>query len=111
MYLEEAIAESDLVVKRKANSAARKDLFDVDEDAKRLTGDRPGRFHSVAAKLLYVSICARMDILLSVAFLCTLVSKSTTQDESKLLRLLEYINGTLYLKYTLGANNLAKLRA
>lgn len=52
-----------------------------------------------------------MDILLPVAFLCTHVSKSTEQDESKLLRLLEYINGTVHLKYSLGADNLHKLRA
>jgi hypothetical protein len=109
-YLEKAIAESGLAVKCRANSPARKDLFEVDKGAKRLTGDRADRFHSVAAKLLYVSIGARMDILLPVAFLCTRVSKSTTQDEAKLLRLLEYISATLHLKYTLGADNLAKLR-
>jgi hypothetical protein len=57
-------------------------------------------------------IRARMDILLPVAFLCTRVSKSTTQDEAKLLRLLEYISATLHLNYTLGADNLSnKLRA
>ena len=99
------------MVKRKAHSPARKDLFEVDKSAKRLTGKRADRFHSVAAKLLYVSIRARMDILLPVEFLCTRVSKSTTQDEAKLLRLLEYINATLHLKYTLGADNLTKLRA
>ena len=110
-YLEEAIVESGLAVKRKANSPARKDLFEVDQSAKRLTGDRADRFHSVAAKLLFVSIRARMDILLPIAFLCTRVSKSTTQDEAKLLRLLEYVKATLHLKYTLGADNLAKLRA
>jgi hypothetical protein len=58
--------------------------------------------------LLFIT---RMDILLPVVFLCTRVSKSTTQDEYKLLRLLEYISGTLHLKYTLGADNLRKLRA
>jgi Reverse transcriptase (RNA-dependent DNA polymerase) len=34
-------------------------------------------FHSVVAKLLYVSLRARPDILLAVSFLCTRVSKST----------------------------------
>ena len=61
--------------------------------------------------VLYVSIWARMDRLLPVAFLCTHISKSTEQDETKLMRLLEYINRTLHLKYTLGADNLHKLRA
>jgi hypothetical protein len=45
-------------------------------------------FHRVVAKLLYVSTRARMDLLLAVGFLCTRVSKSTTQDQAKLKRLL-----------------------
>jgi hypothetical protein len=75
-YLEEAIAESGLAVKRKACSPARKDLFEVDAGAKRLTGDRADRFHRVAAKLLYVPIRALMDILLPVAFfMCARIEK------------------------------------
>ena len=67
-------------------------------------------FHHVVAKLLYVSIRARMDLLLAIGFLCTRVSKSTTQDQRKLKRLLEYIKGTLDLEYTLGADSLSSLR-
>ena len=110
-YLEEAILESGLTIKRKANTPARKDLFDVNDAARRISGDRAERFHSVVCKLLYVAIRARMDILLPVGFLCTRVSRSTEQDESKLKRLLEYVSGSLDLEYTLGADNLKKLRA
>ena len=46
------------------------------------------KFHSVVAKLLYVSIRARMDLLLAVSFLSTRVSKSTVQDRAKLKRIL-----------------------
>jgi hypothetical protein len=58
-YLEEAIADSGLSIKRTATTPARKNLFDVDKTAPRLTGERAERFHSVAAKLLYVSLRAR----------------------------------------------------
>ena len=67
-------------------------------------------FHRIVAKLLYVSIRARMDILLAIGFLCTRVSKSTRQDQSKLRRVLEYIKGTIDLEYTLGADTMGKLR-
>ena len=86
---------------------ARKDLFNVDEEAPSLGKERADIFHSIVAKLLYVSTRGRMDILLAIGFLCTRVARCTTEDEAKLLRLLEYINGTLDLEYTLGADNMA----
>jgi hypothetical protein len=110
-YLEEAIMESELNVTRIAATPARRDLFDIDEDAKRLGKKQAEVFHSVVAKLLYVSIRARSDILLAISFLCTRVSKSTVEDEAKLKRVLEYLNGTLHFKYVLGADNLTKLRS
>jgi hypothetical protein len=67
-------------------------------------------FPQVVAKLLYVSIRARMDLLLAVSFLTTRVSKSTTEDQAKLKRVLEYINGTMDHTYTLGADKLGKVR-
>jgi hypothetical protein len=66
-------------------------------------------FHRVVAKLLYVSTRARMDLLLAVGFLCTRVSKSTTQDQAKLKRLLEYIHGSMDLEYTIGADDLVRV--
>jgi hypothetical protein len=110
-YLKEAIQESKMDISRTATTPARKDLFDVDDRAEALPKERAETFHSVVAKLLYVSIRARMDILLAVSFLCTRVSKCTTEDERKLKRLLEYIKGTIDLEYTLGADDLRKLRS
>jgi hypothetical protein len=82
----------------------------VDDSAARLGKSDAEVFHSVVAKLLYVAIRARMDILLAVGFLCSRVSKSTVQDMAKLKRLLQYIKGTLELTYILGADDLKKLR-
>ena len=62
-------------------------------------------------KLLYVAMRARMDLLLAISFLSTRISKSTTEDKDKLKRVLEYIKGTAYMKYTLGADNLGRFRS
>ena len=79
-HLNEAIAESEMKITRTASSPATKSLFKVDEPAKRLGAHESKVFHSVVAKLLYVSIRARVDLLLAIAFLCTRVSKSTLQE-------------------------------
>ena len=109
-YLKEAIDESGMDIQRVAATPARKTLFDVDETATPLSAEEAMKFHSVVAKLLYVSIRARMDLLLAVSFLSTRVSKSTVQDRAKLKRILEYIHGTMEQSYTLGADTLGKLR-
>ena len=49
---------------------------------------------------------ARTDLQLAVAFLCTRVSCSTEQDWDKLVRLLQYLNGTFDFALILGADSL-----
>jgi hypothetical protein len=51
-----------------------------------------------------------MDLLLATSFLATRVTKATQQDLRKLRRLLEYISGTLDDEYTIGADDLGRLR-
>ncbi|KAI2490730.1 Reverse transcriptase (RNA-dependent DNA polymerase) [Fragilaria crotonensis] len=109
-YLEEAIVDSGLEISRTAATPARRDLFETDAIAPPLAKREAEIFHSVTAKLLYVSIRARMDILLPVIFLCTRVSKCTVQDQAKLKRVLEYLKGTLHYKYTIGSDDMGKIR-
>ena len=66
-------------------------------------------FHSISAKLLYVSNRARLDLKLAIAFLCTRVSKSTIQDWVKLKRVLQYVKGTLDMPRILGADSMLRL--
>jgi hypothetical protein len=47
------------------------------------------------AKLLYLSKCARPDILTVVTYLCTRVQNATVEDEKKLARVLGYLAGTI----------------
>ena len=109
-YLTEAIDESGLAITKAASSPATKDLFDISAASPFLTKSESMIFHSVVAKLLYVSIHARMDLLLAVSFLATRVSKSTQQDQAKLKRLLEYVYGSLDDIFTVGADDLGRFR-
>ena len=109
-YLVEAITESGLNITKVAATPANKDLFDVNDASTLLAKPDSEVFHSVVAKLLYVAIRARADLLLAVGFLTTRVSKSTEQDVDKLQRLLEYINGTIDMEYIVGADHLGRIR-
>jgi hypothetical protein len=109
-YLTEAIDESGMSIRKSAATPATKDLFDISPASPLLSPTARDVFHSVVAKLLYVSLRARMDILLATSFLATRVSKSTQQDLGKLQRLLEYIQGTLEETYTVGADDLGRFR-
>jgi hypothetical protein len=110
-YLEEALAESEIRISRTAVTPATRNLFEVDPDSPRLDKHRAEVLHSVTAKLLYVSLRARVDLLLAVVFLCTRVSVSTEQDEAKLRRVLEYINGSIADEYVLGADDMVRMRS
>ena len=110
-YLADAISKSGMEIKSVAPTPATKKLFDVDEKSPLLARNQAEVFHSVAATLLYVAIRARMDLLLAVIFLCTRVSKCTEQDNQKLRRLLEYIHGSMDLEYTIGADDMGKIRS
>jgi hypothetical protein len=108
-YLKEAMSEFGEQISKSAASPAKRDLFEIDEDSEILGKDRGEIFHSVSAKLLYVSKRGRLDTQLTVAFLCTRVSRSTEQDWVKLKRLLEYIHGSLDEFRVIGADDLGRM--
>ena len=73
---------------------AKEDLFEIDASAEKLSEEVGKTFHSRVAKLLYMALRTRPDILVAVSFLSTRVTKSTVQDWDKLERVLRYINMT-----------------
>ena len=85
----------------KASSPALETLFVVRIDAVKLSTADSIIFHSRVAKLLYLSKRARPDILTAVIFLTTRVLDSDEDDQSKLDRVLRYINSTKDLFLTL----------
>jgi len=84
-YLKEAIADSGMDASKVAPTPAKKDLFTVDDGSEQLDKRQGKSFHSIVAKLLYVSKRARTNAQLAIAFLCTRVSCSTEQDRKKFL--------------------------
>ncbi len=108
-YLKEAIVEFGEPVPRSATSPAKRDLFEIDKGSGLLSREKSEVFHSVTAKLLYVSHWGRLDIQLPIAFLCTRVARSTNQDWAKLKRVLGFINGSLDEFRVIGADDLTSL--
>jgi hypothetical protein len=109
-YLKEAIVDFGEKINKTATSPAKRDMYIVSGTSKRLGKARSEIFHSVVAKLLYVSHRSRMDIQLPIAFLCTRVSCCTEEDWKKLRRILEYLNGTLDHVRIIGADDLARMK-
>ena len=108
-YLDEAIHQSQLDVRRAAATPATKTLFEIDPNAAPLSPPEFDRLRSVVCKLLYVALRGRPDIFLAVVFLASRVSNATIQDQAKLKRLLEYLYGTYNLPLILGADDIHTL--
>jgi hypothetical protein len=108
-HIKEAIEQFGEDVSACATSPGAKNLYSVSESSPTLTKEKAELFHRIVAKLLYVSSRARSDIMPTIAFLCTRVSNPTAQDWLKLKRLLRYLNDTLTLSATLGANGMSKM--
>ncbi len=68
-------------------------LFDVGDSEPLSEGDRQ-HFHTMVAKLLYLSKRIRPDISLAVSYLTTRVTKPNREDSKKLERVLRYLKKT-----------------
>ena len=89
---------------------ATKKIFDVDETAVVLNEEERKKFHTLVAKILFLSKRARPEISTANSFLCTRVTKATVEDKRKLYRLLGFLRGTKDVVLTLRPLNL-KLEA
>ena len=84
-------------------------LWDVNENAEKLSKEKSDLFHSIVAKLLYITKRSRPDIETAVAFLTTRVSKSDIDDWKKLKRLMTWMNQTKDNTRVIGAKNVHEL--
>ena len=94
-YLNEAIQEFKEELGPTVSTVAAKWLFDTNEKARKLSKDRADIFHSVVAKLLWVSQRGRPDISTPISFLCSRVSSPDVEDHKKLRRVLKFIQQTI----------------
>ena len=109
-YLKETVEEFPEDVSKETPTPASLYLFEVNENAIKLTKDKKEIFHRTTAKLLFVSRRGRPDIQLPIAFLCTRTTKSDEDDWKKLKRLMQYINTTMDLILTLSAEDIAIIK-
>ena len=72
-------------------------LFDLDPDSPLLDKVRKEDYHTLSAKLLYLSQRTRHDIQVAVCFLVSRVQAPTEQDVKKAVRVLRYLYGTQHL--------------
>ena len=79
----------------------------MNENLDRLDDKKSEMFHHIVAKLLFVTKRARLDIETTISFLCTRVTKSTSEDWLKLRRLLCYLKGNIDMPRINGADSLS----
>ena len=87
-------------------SPAAKWLFDVNDSCRKLSVEKAEIFHSVVAKLLWVSQRARPDIATAISFLCTRVQQPDVEDQKKLRRVLKFLQQTIDDNRIIGADRL-----
>lgn len=88
-----------------APTPATEDLFRVCDDAPKLPPPRLKSFHKQTAKLLYASERAKPVLKVSVSFLTTRVREPDIQDELKLKRVFQYLNGSKKVPLRLSVND------
>jgi hypothetical protein len=88
---------SDCKVSGTAPTPAKEDLFYIDLNSKLLNTIERQEFHTVVARVLYMAIRVRPDLLTAITFLSSRVAAPTEQDQDKLMRVLMYLNATINL--------------
>ena len=105
-YADNILAEARDDVGTDAASPAAEHLFDVNTDnLEKLSSADAQCFHTMTAKLLFLSKRARPDLQQAVAFLTTRVKEPDTDNYKKLGRALKYLHAEPHLPLTLEANN------
>jgi len=107
--LRETLEMVDDHLEPKVSSPATKRLYEVSDESPQLSKEKSELFHSIVAKLLYMSKRSRPDIEPVIAFLCTRVSRSDEEDWKKLIRLLSFLKRTKNDARIIGATSLKRL--
>ena len=84
-----------------SRTPAEDNLFKIDLNSPLLNDKERERFHSLTAKLLYLSKRTRPDILTCIAYLTKRVLEPRTDDWKKLVHTIQYIRGTRTMPLTL----------
>jgi hypothetical protein len=86
-----------------APTPASDNLFDVDDESPLLLNEKESDFfHRTTARLLFAAKRARPDLQVAVAYLCTRVKCPNQSDYRKLIRVIQYLRGTVSIPLVLG---------
>ena len=108
-HISEAIEGLGEEFKGTAVNPAKSKLFSLDHNLPRLSGRRKETFHSVTAKILWISQRSRPDLDTAVSFLCTRVKEATEEDWRKLCRVVCFLKATKHNRRIIGMDNLWSL--
>ena len=97
--------------RRRYGSPGGENFFETSDGSPPLEKQRAERFHTIVAKLLYVSMRVLPHISVAVSFLTTRVSAPTQEDEAKLERVLGYLSTVKGQGVLLPRSGVIRLRA
>jgi hypothetical protein len=92
-------------IKMSSNSLWNDNLFKVDPKSIKLSKSERELFHTVVALGLFLCKRARPDIAPAIAFLTTRVQHPTREDWMKLVKMMQYLHGTVNNVLTLWADS------
>ena len=104
-YVENMLKDFPVKLKSVARTPAGDNLLEKGK-GKPLDPKRKEIFHTTVAKGMFLSKRSRPDIHPTIAVLSTRVLNPTESDWKKLVRLMQYLSGTLEMMLTLSADNL-----
>ncbi len=93
-YVQEMIDIFPSGLTAKASSPASDKLYKTAKDATSVKQMKAEVFHTMVAKALFLTMRARPDIRLTVAYLCTRVQQPTSQDWMKLVKMMNFLKRT-----------------
>ena len=108
-YMEECIKSFGEAISSPATTPSTKSLMEVNDKAIKLDERRQRIFHHIVQKMLHVCKRTRLDLQVTVGFLCTRVRCPTEQDWAKLRRMLQYVFGTLDMPRVISIENFDKM--
>ena len=97
-YLLDCIEDFPEEIPSAAKTLATKSLMRECKESDSIDRYKSEIFHSVVKKLLHVAKRSRLDLQISLGFICTRVRSPNKGDWKKLKRILQYIYGTIDLE-------------
>jgi hypothetical protein len=105
-YVESVLEEAPSDMDGEAETPAAEHLFTVQDNAPKVTKDVGDLYHSLTARLLFLSKWARPEIQTAVVFLCTRTQATDADDYNKLARVVHYLRWYPKLALTLEADDI-----